>query len=117
MNKRNVGTKYETIACEYLKAQGYEILERNFRCRQGEIDIIAKDGRYLVFVEVKYRANAVCGYAASAVSRKKQQVISRVAAFYLIKNRLSDTVPCRFDVVAIDDKEIHIYKNAFDYCG
>ena len=117
MNKRTIGTKYELIACEYLKSQGYKILEKNFRCRSGEIDIIAEDEKYLVFIEVKYRSGNSCGYAASAVSFRKQQVISRTARFYLMKNNIPDTCPCRFDVVAIDQKEIHLYKNAFDYCG
>jgi len=115
MNKRELGTKYEIVAAKYLQKMGYEILERNFRCRQGEIDIIAHDGQYLVFVEVKYRTDQSKGSAAMAVSHKKQQSISRVAAFYLLKNQLSDDTPCRFDVVAIDGEEIQIYKNAFDY--
>lgn len=117
MNKRNIGTKYESIACEFLERQGYEILERNYRCRIGEIDIIARDGIYLVFLEVKYRAKDGCGQAVYAVSLKKQQVISRVAAFYLLKNRLSESTPCRFDVVAIDGNKLRLYKNAFEYCG
>lgn len=117
MNKRSIGTKYESIACDYLQKQGYEILVKNFRCRMGEIDIVARDGEYLVFVEVKYRQKASCGQAVYAVSSKKQQIISRVAAFYLLKNRLSDDTPCRFDVIAIDGNKLQLYKNAFDYCG
>lgn len=116
MNKRKTGTKYETFAAEYLEKQGYEILERNFRCRLGEIDLIARDGLYLVFIEVKYRKNTSCGSAATAVFSKKQQSISRVAAFYLLKKHLPESTPCRFDVAAIDGEEIQIYKNAFDYC-
>lgn len=115
MNKRTLGTEYEKKACTYLQEQKYEILECNYRCRMGEIDIIARDGKYLVFLEVKYRGKGTCGYAASAVTKKKQQVISHVAAFYLLKNRLSDSTPCRFDVVAIDGDQITLYKNAFDY--
>lgn len=117
MNKRSIGTKYETLACSYLEEQGYEILERNFRCRIGEIDIIAWDGGYLVFIEVKYREKEGCGQAVYAVSSKKQQVISKVAAFYLLKKRLSESTPCRFDVVAIDGNKLQLYKNAFEYCG
>ena len=55
MNKRKVGSWYETLACEYLKESGAIILNRNFRARNGEIDIIAKDGNYTCFIEVKYR--------------------------------------------------------------
>lgn len=115
MNKRILGTEYEKKACIYLQEQNYEILECNYRCRRGEIDIIAKDGKYLVFLEVKYRKKGTCGCAASAVTKKKQQVISHVAAFYLLKNRLSESTPCRFDVVAMDGDHITLYKNAFDY--
>lgn len=116
MNKREKGAKYEALAAEYLESNGYKILERNFRCRQGEIDLIARDDTYLVFAEVKYRTNSSQGSAATAVFYKKQRNISRVAAFYLLKNRLPEDTPCRFDVVAIDGNKIQLYKNAFEYC-
>lgn len=117
MNKRSIGTIYENLACEYLVKQGYNIIECNFRCRMGEIDIIAWDGRYLVFIEVKYRGKEYYGKAVYAVSPKKQQVISRVAAFYLMKKRFPESTPCRFDVVTIDGTRLQLYRNAFDYCG
>ena len=63
-----MGTAYEKMAGEYLKTQGYEILQYNFRCRMGEIDIIAKDHGYLVFIEVKYRRDKSCGHPAEAVT-------------------------------------------------
>lgn len=116
MNTRAIGTKYEDLAVSYLETEGYKVMERNFRCRFGEIDIIARDGHHLVFVEVKYRTDASKGSAVSSVSKKKQQNISRVAAFYLLKKHLSEDTPCRFDVVAIDGEQIKLYKNAFDYC-
>ena len=56
MNRRRTGTAYEIMAADYLKTQGYQIIKQNYRCRLGEIDLIARDGPYLVFVEVKYRA-------------------------------------------------------------
>lgn len=117
MNKRRTGTAYEAIAADYLKSQGYEILKQNYRCKSGEIDLIAKDGRYLVFVEVKYRTTGEKGAAVAAVDHRKQRIISRVAAFYLIQNRLPEDMPCRFDVVAIDGEKITLYKNAFEYQG
>ena len=117
MNKRRTGTAYEAIAADYLKSQGYEILTLNYRCRSGEIDLIARDGRYLVFIEVKYRTNGEKGAAVAAVDRRKQRTISRVAVFYMIQNRLPEDTPCRFDVVAIDGEKITLYKNAFDYQG
>ena len=98
------------------KEKGLKIRERNFRCRSGEIDLIGRDGRYLVFIEVKYRKNGKSGSSFSAVGREKQRIISRVAMFYLIAHGYRELPPCRFDVVGIDGKEIHWIKNAFDFC-
>ncbi len=116
MNKRAVGTCYEEKAAQYLKTHGVQILERNFRCRMGEVDLIGKQGAYLVFIEVKYRFNKRNGYAAEAVDYKKQQVISRVAGFYLLTHFKGQEIPCRFDVIAFDWEEIRWYQNAFEYC-
>lgn len=115
MNTKKTGAKYEAMAVKYLQKAGYRILEQNFRCRQGEIDIIARHEQYLVFVEVKYRSRAAQGSAAAAVSVKKQQTISRVAAFYLCRKGLPENTPCRFDVAAIDGEQIQVYQNAFEY--
>jgi len=115
-NKRKIGADKEKLAGAYLEKNGYEIIEYNFRCRQGEIDIIAKDGEYLVFCEVKYRSGMSKGTPFEAVDYKKQRIISRCALFYVTKQRLED-VPCRFDVVSVTDKEIQVLKNAFDYAG
>lgn len=113
INKRNLGAEKEQMAAEFLEKQGYRILEKNFRCRQGEIDLIARDGRYLVFVEVKYRADGRSGEPEEAVNASKQYVIRRVAAYYLYRNRLPESTPCRFDVVGIKGEEIRLTKNAF----
>ena len=78
-NRRQIGTKEEALAAAFLEKQGYQILERNFRCRLGEIDLIARDGSTLVFVEVKYRKNADFGTPAEAVNRKKQLTICETA--------------------------------------
>ena len=115
-NNRAVGETYERKAAAYLKSLGYEIIEYNFRCRQGEIDIIAKDGEYLVFCEVKYRSGTKAGTPMEAVDYKKQRIISRCELVYITKKRLGE-IPCRFDVVSVTDQEIHILKNAFDYVG
>ena len=88
-------------AC-FLKTQGYQILERNYRCKKGEIDLIAREGQYLVFVEVKYRSTNESGLPEEAVDLRKQRQISRVAAWYLTEKGLDIYTPCRFDVVAID---------------
>lgn len=115
-NRRKTGAMYEKKAGEYLTDQGYEILEYNYRCRWGEIDIIARDGAYLVFCEVKYRSGAAGGHPAEAVDAKKQQIISRCALYYMTGRGMTD-VPCRFDVVSFEGDTVTVYQNAFDYIG
>ena len=94
--------------------QGYEILEMNYRVRQGEIDIIAREDKCIVFVEVKYRARGQSS-ALSAVDYGKQRKISRVALTYITRNRLSEYSPYRFDVIAVTDDGCTLIRNAFDY--
>ena len=113
-NKRKPGGCYEAAAAAYLEKQGLVILRKNYRCRLGEIDLIARDGRYLVFIEVKYRNTAVSGSALTAVNPTKQQVISRVAEYFLAVEYHSMDLLCRFDVVGIDGDEFTWIKNAFD---
>lgn len=113
MNKRQTGSSRETEAASYLISQGYQILERNYRCRRGEIDLIARDGRYLVFVEVKYRKNEQSGYPAEAVDSRKQQRIRQAARSYLYCRRYGEDTPCRFDVVGIIGKQITLIRDAF----
>ena len=117
INKRAVGTAYEKLAGEYLIKQGYEVLEYNFRCRMGEIDLVAKDGEYLVFVEVKYRSSSRTGSPLEAVDARKQRIISKVASYYCLTHRHGEGQPCRFDVVAIEGEEYTLIKNAFEYAG
>jgi putative endonuclease len=112
-NTKRVGDRYETLAAEYLSSQNYRIIARNFRCRSGEIDIVARDGEYLCFVEVKYRATGGSGRAADAVDYRKQQKIIRVAQYYLVSHGFSEWTPCRFDVIAIDGERITLYRDAF----
>ena len=116
-NRRAIGTAYEDRAVLFLQENGYEIVERNYRCRTGEIDIIAKDGRYLVFAEVKYRRTGKNGSPAEAVDVKKQRVISRTALHYLMSRHYGEDMPVRFDVVSIQGEEIKCYQNAFPYQG
>jgi len=117
MNKRAVGTTYEKLAGNYLEQQGYEILEYNFRCRMGEIDIIARDCEYLVFVEVKYRSSSRTGSPLEAVDARKQRIISKVASYYCLTHGYGEGQSCRFDVVAIKGEEYTLIKNAFEYAG
>lgn len=113
-NNREIGKEQEEKAVAELERKGYDILEKNFRCRIGEIDIIARHQGYLVFIEVKYRKNDRSGYAAEAVTQKKQQIISRVADYYL-RTHYKVIPACRFDVVAIDGMCVTVYENAFAY--
>lgn len=110
---KRTGLYYEAQAAGFLAKQGYEILERNFRCPAGEIDLIAKEGEYLCFIEVKYRSESETGTPEEAVDGKKQKRISRAALYYLMRQGFSDTTPCRFDVVGICPEEIRLTKNAF----
>lgn len=113
MNKRKVGAYYETLAAAYLCRQGYKILERNFQCRTGEIDIIAGDGEYLCFIEVKFRSSGGCGLALEAVTPGKQKKITGVAQYYMKRHGYPADTLCRFDVVAVSNDEIMLVKNAF----
>ena len=113
MNKRKTGQEQEVKAACFLKTQGYQILERNYRCKKGEIDLIAREGQYLVFVEVKYRKNTRKGYPEEAVDTRKQKKICETAAYYVYKNRIPEYTPMRFDVVAVLGGEFKLIKDAF----
>jgi len=95
-----LGISGETLACEALTRLGYAILARRYRTRVGEIDIVARDGRTLVFVEVKCRASGRCGHPAEAVTPRKQRRVAAMANWYLSEHGLHGTL-CRFDVVAV----------------
>lgn len=113
MNRRSTGTIYEQSAARFLEEQGYRILEKNFRCRQGEIDLIALDGETVVFVEVKFRRDDRMGDGAEAVDRKKQKRIVGCARYYLFLHGEYASSPCRFDVVSVSGEEITLLRDAF----
>lgn len=116
-NKRTIGTQTERIAADYLKEKGYTILEVNYRNRFGEIDIIAKQGETLVFAEVKFRSTETFGNPMEAVSYAKQRKISKTALYYYAGHGYKESVPCRFDVIAIyGDGRLEHLENAFDFC-
>lgn len=114
MNQREVGRAYELAAAQYLKEQGYRILESNYNQRSGEIDLVAREQEYYVFVEVKYRSDTRHGLPQEAVNRTKMKHITDTARHYLMKHRLSEFTPCRFDVVVILNDQITLIRNAFD---
>ena len=98
--KKEFGNKGEDIAIEYLEKRGYIILERNFYCRQGEIDIIAKDKNEIVFIEVKSRSSIQYGCPSEAVNKQKIRRLYRTAKYYLYKNTYLNNY-IRFDVIEI----------------
>lgn len=100
LNRRARGTDGEELACEYLTLQGLRIVERNFRTRRGEIDIVAREGEYLVFCEVKCRESDECGQPEHALTVEKVRQIRRLADMYLATRAIRGQA-CRFDVVAI----------------
>jgi putative endonuclease len=117
INKRELGAQYEDKAARYLENKGIRILERNFRNRFGEIDIIGFDRNTYLFVEVKYRKDNRFGEPACAVNLKKQRTICKIADYYRVCHHIGDNRACRFDVIAICGEEIEWYENAFLYIG
>lgn len=113
-NQRKIGREKEVLAANFLKQKGFILLEQNFTCRIGEIDLILQEGPYLVFTEVKYRTNLSKGFPQEAVDWKKQRKIFQTANYYLLQNKLPEQTPCRFDVVAILGEKITLIRNAFE---
>ncbi len=114
----DLGKKGEELAVSHLKSLGYKIVERNFRCRLGEIDIIAYHGKTLVFVEVRTRKSCQFGSPLSSVTYRKQKKLITLAKFYMKKHRLFERV-ARFDVVGIildktGNVSIELVQNAFE---
>jgi putative endonuclease len=111
-----VGKAGEEAAVQFLRQHGYRILERNYRCRFGEIDLIARDGRMLAFVEVKTRRSQKYGPAAAAVTLQKQRHLIKASQAYLIQRKKVDEL-CRFDVVTVAMEAqlpyIELIKDAF----
>ena len=111
--KKFLGRAGERKAVEYLKKKGYEILDANFKTYVGEIDVIAKDGDCVVFVEVKTRTDDSFGAPSEAVDFKKREKYYKVATEYLVKKYHSADVESRFDVIEIENGEINHIINAF----
>ena len=117
--RQSLGRSGENLAASELEARGYAIVARRYRTEHGEIDIIARDGETLVFVEVRRKSSDECGTAAESVTPAKQRRVVRMAVEYLWLHGLYDRCPVRFDVVAIDDlpdgtPQIAVHVGAFD---
>jgi putative endonuclease len=123
-DKRSAGARCEDIACAHLEDAGLTLIERNFNCRHGEIDLVMRDRDVIVFVEVRYRRGARMaggfGDGIDSVSAAKRAKLIRAAAVYLSKQPRLAARPCRFDVVAVaGDPAAPILdwrQNAFDAC-
>lgn len=114
MKAKDIGNIGENMACKFLLENGYEILQRNFAKPYGEIDIIAKDKDFLVFIEVKARKNTNFGYPRDFVNKSKIKKITDVAQIYMLEEKLLD-IKFRFDVIEIifEENKITHLKNAF----
>jgi putative endonuclease len=99
-NKKDMGYLGEQVATEYLEKNNYKILDRNFYCRQGEIDIIAKDKKEIVFIEVKTRTNYNFGKPSEAINNIKQKHLYKTARYFLYKNNLLNCL-IRFDAIEV----------------
>ena len=117
MQEKELGRKGEEVALRFLKKKGYKIIEKNYVCKMGEMDIIAREKDTLVFIEVKTRTSMAFGPPQLAVNSTKQMQLSKVALYFLKEKRLED-IKARFDVVAIllrpKGEEIELIKDAFD---
>ncbi|MBM5572305.1 MULTISPECIES: YraN family protein [Deefgea] len=102
MNDR--GAAAEQRAADFIATQGLKLVARNWRCRFGEIDLIAKEGKTLIFIEVRARRHAQFGGAASSIQRSKQEKLIRTAQLYL--QSISPVPPCRFDAICIDGDDL-----------
>ncbi|HEY6362261.1 MAG TPA: YraN family protein [Vicinamibacterales bacterium] len=115
--RQSLGKQGEDLACAELRRRGYELLDRRYRTRYGEIDIVARHRGAIVFVEVKARGTEDFGGAAAAVTGSKQRRIGQMAVDFLSRRRLT-AQPCRFDVVAVSfdqgQPRVDVYENAFD---
>ena len=100
-DSNTTGAEIELATERWLKKQGLEPLQRNYRCREGEIDIIMLDKEHLVFIEVRYRKQNKYGDGLESVNWRKQQKLQKAAAHYLLQHTQYNNYPCRFDVVAV----------------
>ena len=113
MGKRETGNYGEALVAEYLRKKRYILVGSQYRCRQGEIDLIGQHEGYLVFVEVKYRKTDRKGNALEAVNLPKQRQICKTADYYRYIHGLGAFTPVRYDVVALQGEEIRWIQNAF----
>ena len=113
--KRQIGKRGEELGAHYVKERGVNIIEKNYSCPFGEIDLIGIDRGTYVFFEVKYRRTKSFGGPEEAIDIRKQRKISKTADYYRMKHGLSERKGFRFDVLAITEEKITWHKNEFEY--
>lgn len=118
MSRPARGGGWEEVAESFLRQRGLKLLERNYRCRLGELDLVMQHEDQLVFIEVRYRNNASCGDGAESVGHYKQLRVAKAAAHYLARNPRRAAMACRFDVVSIGGQgqatRVNWIRNAFE---
>ncbi|MFI4918607.1 MAG: YraN family protein [Legionellales bacterium] len=114
-SSQQTGQMAEERALNYLKKQGLKFAAKNYNCRLGELDLIMRDGPYLVFIEVRSRSNTTFGGGIASITLSKRQKVIKAAAHYMMQQQLFDKVPVRFDVISIDGAsgELTWLKDAF----
>ena len=113
MNRRSQGQQAENTACAFLQQRGMSLIEKNYRCRSGEIDLIMRDGRQLVFVEVRYRRSQAYGGPIESIDHRKRLKLIATAKHYLLVKKVRSAA--RFDIVGISaDNQVHWIPNALE---
>lgn len=113
MNTRKIGGINEEKSVIYLKQNSFQVIRQNYRCKAGEIDIIAVKENILRFIEVKYRKNDLYGTPLEAITTQKQKKIMRAASWFLMENPQFQNMQCSFDVMAVTDNQIEYIFNSF----
>lgn len=101
----NKGQQFEALAANWLSDRSVRVIARNYRCKSGEIDLVALEGNCLLFIEVRCRGNPRFSSAAASVDRRKQLKLIRAAQFFLQRNPRWTNMPCRFDVIALEPRQ------------
>jgi putative endonuclease len=112
MQTKAIGTIAEEAAKDFLCRNQLNFIEKNYHCRQGEIDLIMKEGKLLVFIEVRYRKSKQYGTGIDSITKEKQRRIITAARHYLHRHNLTETVSCRFDIIGVEPAQKNHKNNA-----
>ncbi len=110
-HKRQFGERQEQAVADYLGNRGLELVAQNYQCKMGEIDLIMRDQETLVFIEVRFRRSQRFGTAVESVNLRKQNKIIRCARYFLLAHKLSEKIPCRFDVIGLFPRTKQTYSS------